>query len=114
MYLPKHDIFTALSTIADVTVLQGSQKTIVDVPAITFFISDNNADLNLANEITNQNIEVTVDIWASNSANADTLLSQVETKLRALGYRLSYCLDVPDPENICHINTRFSGLKTTN
>lgn len=112
MYLPKHDIYTALSTIPSVTVLQGSQKTIVDVPAITFFVSDNNAALDLDNEITSQSVEVTVDIWASNSTNADSLLSSVETKMRALGYRLAYCTDVPDPDNICHINTRFDGLKT--
>lgn len=111
MYLPKHDIYTALSTIPSVTVLQGSQKTIVNVPAITFFISDNTTELDLSNEISNQNIEVTIDIWAQNSTDADGLLTQIETNIRALGYRLSYCTDVPDPENICHINTRFSGIK---
>lgn len=112
MYLPKHDVYTALSSIPSVTVLQGSQKEIVEVPAITFFVSDNAATLDLGNEIAAQSVEVTVDIWASNSANADSLLTQVETKMRALGYRLSYCTDVPDPDNICHINTRFSGIKT--
>ena len=112
MYLPKHDVYTALSSITDVTVQQGSQKTITDIPAITFFVSDNSADLDLGNEIVNQNIEVTVDVWASNSSSADTLLSQIETKMRTLGYRLSYCTDVPDPNNICHINTRFTGLIT--
>ena len=111
MYLPKHDVYTALSSIPSVTVLQGSQKTIVQVPAITFFVSDNNAELNLDNQINSQSVEVTVDIWASDSSNADDLLAQTETKLRGVGYRLSYCTDVPDPENICHINTRFSGIK---
>ena len=112
MYLPKHDIYATLATIPNCTVMQGSQNTIVDVPAITFFVSDNAAELDLSNQIAAQQVEVTVDLWASNSAGADSLLSQAETKLRALGYRLSFCTDVPDPNNICHINTRFTGLKT--
>lgn len=110
MYLPKHDVYTALSSIPSVTVLQGSQNTIASVPAITFFISDNNAELDLSNQITSQAVQVTVDIWGKNSANADSLLSQAETKLRALGYRLSYAADVPDPDNICHITTRFDSI----
>lgn len=112
MYLPKHDIYTTIATIPSCTVMQGSQNTIVEVPAITFFVSDNSAELDLGNEITAQNVEATVDFWASDSAGADSLLSQAEAKLRALGYRLSYAADVPDPNNICHITTRFTGLKT--
>jgi hypothetical protein len=112
MYLPKTEVYTALSSITGVTVLQGSQKTIVEVPAITFYISDNATELDLSNEITQQFVQVNVDIWASNSSSADTLLSQVEAKMRGLGYRLSFTMDVPDPENICHINTRFDGIQT--
>jgi len=111
MYLPKTDIFAALSTIPNVTVRQASQKTEAVIPSITFFIADNALELDLSNEISRQDILVTVDIWASNSANADSLLTQAETKLRAIGYRLSFMLDVPDPTNICHINTRFIGIK---
>lgn len=110
MYLPKPDVYNALKDITT-NVLQGSQKTLVDVPAITFFVSDNDASLNLSNEITSQTVEVTIDVWASNSTNADNLLSQVEANMRALGYRLNYCTDVPDPNNICHINSRFVGIK---
>lgn len=112
MYLPKSDVYTALNTITGVTVLQGSQKTIASIPSITFFISDNAATLDLSNEITAQQVEVTVDIWASNSANADAIFTQVEAKMRGLGYRLNYSTDVPDPENICHISSRFDGLQS--
>lgn len=112
MHLPKPTVYAALNSIPNITVLQGSQKTIVEVPAITFFVSDNSAELDLSNEISAQNVQLVVDIWASNSSNADTLLSQAETKLRELGYRLSYTADVPDPENICHVTTRFDGIQT--
>jgi hypothetical protein len=112
MYLPKSAVYTALSTITGVDVFQGSQKTIVNVPAITFYVSDNAVELNLSNEINSQAVQVNVDIWAATSAAADTLLSQVEAKMRGLGYRLSFTMDVPDPENICHINTRFDGIQT--
>lgn len=115
MYLPKHDIFTALSTVTStpaITVLQGSQKTIAKVPSITFFISDNVTDLDLGNEIASQTIEATIDIWAKDSAKADSIFTQVETKMRALGYRLNYSTDVPDPNpKVCHVNTRFEGIK---
>lgn len=110
MYLPKTDIYDALDTI-DVRVLQGSQKTSAVIPSITFFISDNSTELNLSNEIARQDILVTVDIWAKNSTEADSLLSQAETKMRELGYRLDFMMDVPDPENIAHITTRFTGVK---
>lgn len=110
MYLPKSDVYNALKDITP-NVLQGSQKTIVDIPAITFYVSDNAAELNLSNEIARQDIEVTIDVWAKNSSAADTLLSQVEAKMRELGYRLSFSMDVPDPQNICHINSRFIGIK---
>lgn len=110
MYLPKSDVYNALKDITP-NVLQGSQKTIVDIPAITFYVSDNAAELNLSNEITIQNVEITVDIWAKNSSDADLLLSQAEDAMRGIGYRLSFSMDVPDPQNICHINTRFVGIK---
>lgn len=110
MHLPKTEVYNALKDITT-NVLQGSQKTIVDVPAITFYVSDNAAELNLSNEIARQDIEVTIDVWAKNSTEADTLLNQVEEKMREIGYRLSFSMDVPDPQNICHINTRFVGIK---
>lgn len=113
MYLPKTEVYTALATIPNCTVLQAAQKTLVEAPAITFFVTDNSANLDLSNSIASQNVEVTVDIWGTNSSNADSLLSQAETKLRALGYRLAFCIDVPDSQNICHINTRFDAIKTT-
>lgn len=111
MYLPKSDIYNALKTITGVTVRQASQKTTATIPSITFFIADNSANLTLDNEISHQDILVTIDIWAKDSAKADTLLSQVETNMRAIGYRLAFVLDVPDPEpQVCHVNTRFEGV----
>lgn len=111
MYLPKKDVFTALNSISNVTVRQASQKTEAVIPSITFFIADNSVELDLSNEISRQDILVTVDIWASNSSKADTLLSKVETKMRGLGYRLSFVMDVSDPQNIAHVTTRFTGIK---
>ncbi len=110
MHLPKSEVYNALKGITS-NVLQRSQKTIVEVPAITFYVSDNAAELNLDNEIAKQDIEITVDVWAKTSSAADTLLSQVEAKMRGIGYRLSFSMDVPDPANICHINSRFIGIK---
>lgn len=112
MYLPKPDIFAALNSIPDVKVRQASQKVAGEVPSITFFVSGNDLELNLSNEISKQDILITVDIWDKTSDLADSLLSQAEQKLREIGYRLSFQIDVPDPKNICHINSRFEGIKT--
>lgn len=111
MYSPKADVYTALSTISGVTVRQSSQNVANEVPSITFRVSDNALELDLSNEIVKQDILITVDVWAATSSAADTLLASVETKMRGLGYRLSFQMDVPDPSNICHINTRFTGVK---
>ena len=111
MYLPKPDVYQALNDI-DATVMQGMQKTVTDFPSITFYVDDNAASLNLDNEIAWQNVSIIVDVWAHTSQEADSLLAQVETKMRELGYRLATMSDVPDPKNICHINTRFEAIKT--
>ena len=111
MYLPKSDVYATLSTIPNVTVRQASQKTEAVIPSITFFISDNALELNLRNEISRQDNLLTVDIWAETGPKADALLSQAEQKLREIGYRLSFQIDLNDPQNIAHINTRFTGIK---
>ena len=111
MYHPKSEVYTALNAINGVTVRQASQKTKAAIPSITFFVSDNAVELNLDNEIARQDVLVTIDIWAATSSAADTLLTSVETKMRAIGYRLSFVMDVADPQNIAHISTRFTGLK---
>lgn len=110
MIHPKPEIYAALSA-TGVTVLQGSQKTIAELPSITFYLTDNNTNLNLDNEIVSQDVQVSVDVWAKTSALADTLLGQAEAALRAIGYRLAFQMDVPDPNDLCHINTRFEGIK---
>ena len=111
MYLPKTDIHNALSSIPNVTVRQAAQKTQSVIPSITFSVADNALELDLNNEISKQALLVNVDIWAENSTKADALLAQAETKMREIGYRLDFMMDIQDPENICHISTRFAGVK---
>lgn len=110
MIHPKPEIYAALQTL-DATVQQGSQKTVTSLPAVTFYLLDNNTTLNLDNKITSQDVSVSVDIWAKTSTAADSLLGEVETRLRAIGYRLSFQMDIPDPQDLCHVNTRFDGIK---
>lgn len=110
MYLPKSDIYAALNTLG-VPVRQSSQKVASEVPAITFHVGDNNTELTMDKNIRRQDILITIDIWAKTGPAADSLLAQVETKMRAMGYRLAFTLDVPDPDNIAHINTRFETVK---
>lgn len=111
MYLPKTEVYTALSSIPDVKVQQASQKTEAIIPSITFFVSDNSPEYTLDNEISKQDVLITLDIWAIDSSNADALLLLAVEKMKGIGYYMNFCMDVSDPKNICHINTRFTGIK---
>ena len=119
MYLPKKDILTALKSVTlggsnpqAIYVAQGSQAVFAQVPAITFRADDNNVSLDLDNQIASQAITAVVDIWADDSPTASDILSGVEEKMRGIGYRLSFSMDVPSPEgSLYHITTRFETVR---
>lgn len=127
MYQPKEDIYKAISGLGYYTV-QGAQSNFVDdpktgekqVPAITFRIEDQTADVDLDNEIADEHITAVVDIWTDNeqgdsgevvksaSQLGEEILSQVEEAMRGIGYRLTYSADVPSPPGfLAHKNCRF-------
>lgn len=111
MYIPKQDIYEKLLE-TGVTVLQGSQKTYPETPAITFTINDNATELDLDNEIASQSIIVSVDIWTDTSMEASALQNASEVLMRELGYKLTYSADVPRPEGaLHHVNCRFETTR---
>jgi hypothetical protein len=113
MFAPKSEIYETLNSLGYYC-LQGSQAVFSDgeVPAITFRIDNNSVDLTLDNQISNQNITATVDIWADDSPTTSRILGEVEAAMRSIGYRMSYSADVPNPPNtLCHTNCRFDGIK---
>lgn len=109
MYQPKADIFSALSQLGYYCA-QSSQAIFSDgqIPAITFRIDDNSTNLDIDNQITSQNIIAVIDIFTNDSLTASDILSQVESTMRAIGYRLEYSADIPGPTGaLYHINARF-------
>lgn len=104
----KSTIYSTLSAIDGVDVSQESQNVFNQLPAITYSISNNVTNLSLGNEILSQDAEIKVDIWGSSSVEASATLAQTEAVLRAIGWRLSYQQDVPNPDKeIYHVTTRF-------
>ncbi len=111
MYNPKKEIVTRLKELG-FPVTRSSDNIFNEVPAITYRISENSADYTLENEISVQNITVTIDIWADKSTQTSEILAQVEAKMRELKYRLTNSLDVDSPEGaLYHVNATFAGIR---
>ena len=108
MYLPKTEIYNSLKNInKDYFVAQYQPPTFNKVPAIIFRVGDNAINTDLDNTIASQEIEIIIDLYAMDSITASNVLNEVESALRSLEYRLTYCSDVPNAGNLHHINGRF-------
>lgn len=110
MYLPKTDVYNALKTL-NCFVSQSHPPTFETLPAVIFRVGDNSVNITLSNNISVQNIEIIIDIYAETSSEASEVLSQVEELMRNNKYRLIYSTDVPNPGELFHINTRFTTKK---
>ena len=111
MFSPKSEIFSKLKSLG-YACSQGSQAVFNETPAITFRIGDNSPRYTLENEISVQDVEAIVDIFADESVIASGILTEVEKAMREIGYRLTYSADVPSPEGaLHHTNCRFAAIK---
>ena len=109
MYLPKTDIYNSLKTLP-YFVSQTHPDIFNDLPAIIFSVGNNSVDVDLDGEISSQDIEIQIDIWAEDSVTASTILSQVEELMRSNLYIMSFSNDVPNVSNLYHIVSRFTKL----
>lgn len=109
MYLPKSDIYNSLKTL-NYYVSQTQPAQFNDLPAIIFKVGDNSINLDLDNNISSQDLEIQIDIWAEDSVTASTVLSQVEETMRSNLYKMSFSNDVPNIGNLYHIVSRFTKL----
>lgn len=100
--------FYALLDTLPYEIVQGSQTIFTQLPKITYTVASNTPRLNLDGKILAQDVEVKLDIWAETSTQASTMLQNVEQLLRNNGHRLTFNADVPNPEDIVHISTRFT------
>jgi len=104
----KATIYDKLSEIANIVVYQQRPEILADLPCVTFYISSNVPLYAVSGEIEHQNIEVTIDIWGNTSSETTLLLAQVVSKMKDLNYLLSFNTDIIDPDDISHLNTRFT------
>ena len=109
MYLPKTDVYNSLKTLP-YFVSQTHHDVFTDLTAIIFSVGNNSVSADLDGEISNQDIEIQVDIWAEDSVTASTVLSQVEELMRSNLYIMSFSNDVPNVSNLYHVVSRFTKL----
>ena len=107
MYLPKADVYNSLKTLG-YFVAQTKPAVFTDLPAITFSVGNNAVSADLDGNITSQDIEVQLDIWAEDSVTASTVLAQVEGLMRSNLYIMSFSNDVPNADNLHHVVCRFA------
>lgn len=109
MYLPKTDVYNSLKALP-CHVSQTHPAIFTDLPAIIFSVGNNAISADLDGEISSQDIEIQIDIWAEDSVTASTVLSQVEGIMRSNLYIMSFSNDVPNISNLYHIVCRFAKL----
>ena len=107
MYLPKSDVYNSLKTLP-YFVSQTQPAIFTDLPAIIFSVGNNSVSADLDGEISSQDIEIKIDIWAEDSVTASTVFSQVEELMRSNLYIMSFSNDVPNVSNLKHISSRFA------
>ena len=109
MYLPKSDVYNSLKALP-YYVSQTQPAIFTELPAITFSVGNNSVYADLDGEISNQDIEIQIDIWAEDSVTASAILSQVEEIMRSNLYIMSFSNDVPNVSNLHHTVCRFAKL----
>ena len=107
MYLPKTDVYNSLKTLP-YYVSQTQPPIFNELPAIIFSVGNNAVSTDLDGEISSQDIEIQIDIWAEDSVTASTILSQVEKLMRSNLYIMSFSNDVPNNGNLYHTVCRFA------
>ena len=111
MYQPKEEIYQALRNMP-ARVAQSAQSVFSELPTVTFSLSNNRTNLDLDNNISSQEIDVTVDVWTETSSEGSSLLSEAENIMRGLGYRLTSTVDVPNPDGaLQHLSCHFETVR---
>ena len=107
MYLPKEDVYNSLKTLP-YYVSQTQPPIFNELPAIIFSVGNNAISTDLDGNISSQDIEIQIDIWAEDSVKASEILSQVEELMRSNLSIMSFSNDVPNVSNLYHIVCRFA------
>lgn len=107
MYLPKKDVYNSLKELP-CFVAQSKPAVFNELPAVIFGVGNNAVIADLDGEISSQDVEIQIDIWAEDSSTASAVLSQVEGIMRSNLYIMSFSNDVPNIGDLRHIACRFT------
>ena len=89
-------------------VAQSKPAVFNELPAVIFGVGNNAVIADLDGEISSQDVEIQIDIWAEDSSTASAVLSQVEGIMRSNLYIMSFSNDVPNVGDLRHIACRFT------
>lgn len=106
----KSKIYTALSGLSGhYPVLQASDNVFSSFPSITYFI-ENNYKTDHDSQIYGK-INLVIDIWTESSTDCYSILQEIETAMKNIGYQLSASTDVPNQDKtIYHLNSQFTTI----
>lgn len=113
MYDAKVDVNTVLSTIPDVTVSDQFPTSAANTPHITFKEADNRNYHNTREELQSE-IIILIDVWHTKSTG--TIATQVDEKMKSIGFSRQFAADLNDPSGIKRKTMRYRGIvdKRTN
>ena len=103
----KTTVYAALNTLTGVTVQKSSTPIGLNLPVLSYRVSQNAINPTFDKNIGLQDIEITIDIYAEGSTS--TILANAEEVMRGIDYFLTYTADIPDPEGLEHTNARFTA-----
>ncbi len=106
----KKEVYDLLNVLG-YTVLQSNPLDFESLPVITYNIADNAINVDLDKNIAYQDVNVNIDIWASDSVSASNILNEVEELLRSNSFIMSFSADIPNVDaNLWHISARFTTI----
>lgn len=110
MFKPKEEVYKILNKL-NYWVSSVQPDKFKELPSIIFKCDNNTINLDMDNQITSQEVVITIDIYAKRSSEATKILEEVESKMRENYYRMTFSNDdVPSRLGISRINARFEKI----
>ena len=116
LYDPTEDVYRILTGITGITVLEPRSTLEVeslytsDTPIVIPVDSNNMPSYSLDSQITKQDVEITIDIYARTPAISRQTLQTIESTMRANDFMLNYSRTVSNVDDISHKQAYFNLL----
>lgn len=97
-------------TVGTVKVYQNWPTTSAEFPCVTFSVVNNSPRYALDKEINYQDVEISINFWASKPSQTSSMLSDAELVLRNHGYLLQTSESLIEEDGSSHIYTVFKFI----